>query len=438
MQLTQKIRIFPTAEQQEVLWKLSVRCRLLYNFALAERRKTWEKTGKSVSYTKQQNDLPENEEKYPAYRWVYSKVLQMVLKQLDADYKSFFALWKKGDKNARPPKFKGRKYFTTMTYNESGFKVEKGRVAFAHFYNDVPLEFQIPGKFEFDKVYQVSIFKNGDDFYISITYEKTEKPYIDNGLYQAIDLGITKIITAVNIHGKFLEVKNPRPDKYWQPKIEQVQSRRDHCKKGSNRWTCYHKKLTKMQNKCSNQIRDFQHKLSKKLIENTRANTIIIGNLNVKQMAESNGNDKKKDRSLHRAVQNNGYLSRFARFLTYKARLAGKRVIEISEKDTTKTCCVCGKKHDMKMQDRIMGCDCGNELDRDRNSAVNIMMRFLSQNASVDRLLSFKESILRQTGLATASYSQEALTLQGRVVHGTCAVVLVRYVLAYLISFYVA
>ena len=92
MQLTQKIRIFPTAEQQEVLWKLSVRCRLLYNFALAERRKTWEKTGKSVSYTKQQNDLPENKEKYPAYRWVYSKVLQMVLKQLDADYKSFFAL----------------------------------------------------------------------------------------------------------------------------------------------------------------------------------------------------------------------------------------------------------------------------------------------------------------------------------------------------------
>jgi len=163
-----------------------------------------------------------------------------------------------------------------------------------------------------------------------------------------------------------------------------------------------------MRRKESRQNKDFQHKLSRKLIENTRANTIVIGDLSVKQMAMSKKGDRKKDKGLHRAVQNNGYLSRFARFLTYKAQLAGKRVIEISEKDTTKTCCVCRKKHDMKLWDRVMKCDCGNVIDRDRNSAVNIMVRFLSQNASVDRLLSFKESILRQTGLAIASYSQEA------------------------------
>ncbi|MEA2089729.1 MAG: transposase, partial [Thermoproteota archaeon] len=276
------------------------------------------------------------------------------------------------------------------------------------FYNNTPLEFRIPEKFEFDKVIQISVFKDGGGFYISIIYEKTEKPYFDNGLYQAIDLGITKIVTAVNMHGKFLEVENMRPDKYWQRKIREVQFKRDHCKKGSNRWKRYHKKLRRIQRKCSNQTRDFQHKLTRKLVENTKANTIIIGDLNIKEMAKSNRDDTKRDKSLHRAVHNNGYLSRFARFLTYKAKLEGKRVIEISEEDTTKTCCVCGKKHNMKIWDRIMKCDCGNELDRDKNSAVNIMVRFLSQNALVDRLLSFKKSILRQTGLAIASYSQEA------------------------------
>jgi len=408
MQLTQKIRIFPTPQQEEVLWKLSERCRLLYNFALAERRKSWEETGKSVTYTKQQNDLVDIKKKYPAYRWVYSKVLQMIPRKLDADYKSFFALRKNGDIDAKLPGFKGKKHFTTMTYNQSGFKVEKGRVALVHFCNKIPLEFRIPEKFEFDRVYQVTVFKNEDDFYISITYEKTEKPYFDNRLYQAIDLGITRTVTAVNMHGKFLEAKNPRPDKYWQPKIQEVQSKRDHCKKNSRRWNRYNTKLRKMRRKESRQNKDFQHKLSRKLIENTRANTIVIGDLSVKQMAMSKKGDRKKDKGLHRAVQNNGYLSRFARFLTYKAQLAGKRVIEISEKDTTKTCCVCRKKHDMKLWDRVMKCDCGNVIDRDRNSAVNIMVRFLSQNASVDRLLSFKESILRQTGLAIASYSQEA------------------------------
>ncbi|MFX0163664.1 MAG: hypothetical protein ACFE68_10130 [Candidatus Hodarchaeota archaeon] len=53
-------------------------------------------------------------------------------------------------------------------------------------------------------------------------------------------------------------------------------------------------------------MKDFQHKLSKKLVENTRANTIIIGDLNVKNIANSNKKDKKRDKSLHRAVQNKG------------------------------------------------------------------------------------------------------------------------------------
>ena len=29
---------------------------------------------------------------------------------------------------------------------------------------------------------------------------------------------------------------------------------------------------------------------------------------------------------------------------------------------------------------RVMICDCGNNIDRDRNSSINIMLRFLSQN----------------------------------------------------------
>ena len=36
-----------------------------------------------------------------------------------------------------------------------------------------------------------------------------EDTYFDNGIYQAIDLGITKIVTAINTEGKFFEVKTP-------------------------------------------------------------------------------------------------------------------------------------------------------------------------------------------------------------------------------------
>ncbi len=119
MDLTQKIRVFPTNKQEEVLWELSEKCRLIYNFALAERIENWKKNKDKpkeertyINYTDQQNQLSNIKEKYPEYKWMYSKVLQMTLKKLDSDYKSFLALWNNGDKRARPPRFKSKRYFT--------------------------------------------------------------------------------------------------------------------------------------------------------------------------------------------------------------------------------------------------------------------------------------------------------------------------------------
>ena len=80
---------------------------------------------------------------------------------------------KNGHKDARLPRFKGKKHFTTMDFNQSGFKIADGKIKLSHSYNNIPLE----------------------------------KEYIDNGLYQAFDLGLSRQ-TAVNINGKFFEAKN--------------------------------------------------------------------------------------------------------------------------------------------------------------------------------------------------------------------------------------
>jgi putative transposase len=114
---------------------------------------------------------------------------------------------------------------------------------------------------------------------------------------------------------------------------------------------------------------------------------------------------------LNRFTQNNGYLSRFVRFLSYKSELAGKKVVEIGESNTSKQCYVCGEVHDMPLWIRVMKCDCGNVIDRDKNSSVNLMVRFLSQNALWTGYQQFCGN-LRKTGLPTPTlevYSQEAL-----------------------------
>ncbi len=185
MKLTQKIRIFPTLAQEEVLWKLSEKCRLIYNFALVERRDAYRHGIKGVNYRTQQNDLPLIKKHYPEYRWVYSKVLQYVLRTLAANYESFFALRKNGHANARPPRFKGTQYFTTMVYNQSGFKLEHGKISFSHNYNDIPLEFALPERFSFDdmQVKQVAISTQRKRYFVTITYEVEEPPmWITGGI----------------------------------------------------------------------------------------------------------------------------------------------------------------------------------------------------------------------------------------------------------------
>ena len=130
--------------------------------------------------------------------------------------------------------------------------------------------------------------------------------------------------TGVNSSGKFIEVRNIRPDRHWNPKIDAVQSRRDHCKKRSKDrkpsrlWRRYNAVKRKMERKRSNQLKDFQHKTAKKLVENTKAGTIIIGDLSVKEMPKS----QSATRQMYRSTQGAGYLARFAGFLTYKAILA--------------------------------------------------------------------------------------------------------------------
>ncbi|MFX1407819.1 MAG: RNA-guided endonuclease InsQ/TnpB family protein [Promethearchaeota archaeon] len=401
MLLTQKIRIWPSLEQEQVLWDLSEKCRLLYNFALQERKQDWiakknleRKERHYLTYQQQSKILPIIKQKYPEYRWVYSKVLQQVLKKLDENFKSFFIQIEKGEKNAHPPRFKGKKYFFTLCYNQSGFKIDKRVLYFSHKHpSNINLNFIIPSFYEgFDKIKQVEIKQEKDNkWFICIVFELEAPTYKDNGLYQAIDLGVINLVSAVNLSFKFIQVKNSRSDLYWNNIMKEIQSKRDHCKRGSHRWIFYNRKLLKIKKKCKNQMQDYQHKISNKIIKNTRANTIIIGDLDVKKMVKKqneigNRQNNKARKTLNHSIQNTGSLGRFSQFLTYKAKKIGKRVIRIDESYTSQQCCICGKRTKRALSERVIKCDCGNHMDRDLNSAVNILERFLKQKHQFDFL----------------------------------------------------
>jgi putative transposase len=406
--LTKKFSIKPTRRQKQLLWELAETCRLLYNHALAERKFLYNSYNHRVTYIDQQNALPFLKRRYPRYKYVYSKVLQMTLKKIDAAYKSFFSLVKTGKSTVQLPRFHGKKYFFTLCYNQSGFSITKKSIKFSHKHPlATDLIFSSPFDFTNKTVKQVEIFQDRYDkqFYVAVNYDQPEPPYIDNCIYQAFDLGIIKH-TAINSSGKFLKTTVKRPDKYWHPHIRSLQRRKDHCLKNSRRHRLFTQRLRSIQRKCANQTKDWQHKQSKKLLHNTKANTLIVGDLSVKKMVSNKKNFHKSQRykyqkSLNRGVHNTGHLGRFVEFLTYKAKLIGKRVIVIDERATSKTCAFCGHKKELSpLSMRIYHCEtCGIIVNRDKNSAINIMKRFLSHNApwtGYQQFLSIVDN-LRQT-----------------------------------------
>jgi len=64
----------------------------------------------------------------------------------------------------------------------------------------------------------------------------------------------------------------------------------------------------------------------------------------------------------------------FRRQLEYKCPLYGSKLVVIGRfKPSSKTCSNCGKvKEVLELSERVYRCDCGLELDRDLNAAINI------------------------------------------------------------------
>ncbi|MHA2270493.1 MAG: RNA-guided endonuclease InsQ/TnpB family protein [Candidatus Hodarchaeales archaeon] len=397
MLLTAKLRIYPTTAQADVLWALAERCRLVYNFALQERQKVWQanKTKpqahrQRLTYRDQQNQLPALKKQFPEYRWVYSKVLQMTLHKLDAAYKSYFALRHKGDQTVHPPRFRGKDYFVALCYNQSGFKVANGILTLSHKHpSKLPLAFQLPREAP-ATIKQVEITRDyAHRWFACLQYEVEPPAYFDNSFYQAIDLGIENIVSAVNLHGKFTQFRNKRPERYWRPKLAVVQAKRDRCTKGSRQWQWYNAKYWRMCHKLANQLTDWQHYIAKVVVSHTRANTLIIGDPEPKQMASETKRARKKAQcALHYALQSTGSMSRFADLLTYKAKRQGKRVIRVPEAFTSQTCGNCGQQETRPLSERQITCgNCGLQMDRDLNAAINIMVLFLVQKDVFEGLL---------------------------------------------------
>jgi putative transposase len=378
--LANKFPLFPNKEQKERLEFTLDICRQTYNNLLEELNNQTKIDRKAI-----QHKIVEIKKENPEITQVYSKTLQYECYRLFSNLSALRVL-KQNKKKVGRLRFKGKGWFKTFNLNQSGFSLENNKLHLSKI-GDIKIKIhrEVNGNIK-----QIQIKKEIDKWYaIIITDEK--KQIVCGEKVIGIDLGINNYLTDSDGN----KVENPKILEHSLQKLKHLQKELSRKKKGSNNRKKARIRLEKLHLKISNQRDDFLHKLTTKLIKECKI--IVMEDLNIKQMSQQKYYNARN--------MMDASWGKFYQLLTYKAESAGCQIVKINPRNTSKTCSNCGHIQDMPLWKRTYECaDCGFVIDRDYNSAINILTKLAGQELScVEKSVN---TLIEQTG----SMKQEALT----------------------------
>lgn len=354
-----KYRIYPTKSQVKKLNDNIRSCRFVWNTFLNERKVLYETEKKQISCFDQINKLPELKKEFLFLKNTYSQSLQGIGKSLDLAFKSFFNRVKKGETPGYP-RFKGYNRLSSINYPQyigGGCQIKNGKLAVSKI-GDIKLIYhrELVGR---PKTATIKRTPTGKWFVIiCCEYASESLPVKDNSI--GIDLGISKFATFSD----GVVIENPRFFKEEENNIKKAQSKKDKLVKGSKERFKARKVVNRIHERLSWKRDNFSHQESRKVIN--KYQNIILEKLNTQGMIDNN------IPNLNKCITDVAW-NKFTSFIQYKAVEAGRSVILVNPKNTTKTCSQCGKIVDKPLNERFHRCSCGLVLDRDLNAAINIL-----------------------------------------------------------------
>ena len=193
-----------------------------------------------------------------------------------------------------------------------------------------------------------------------------------------IDLGVTHF--AALSDGTFIE--NPRHFRKAEKQLQRRSQALSRKKDRSHRREKARRLVAKAHRKIRNQRRDFQHKQSRKLVDTYQV--IVFEELQIANLtkAPKPKQDEETGHYLPNGAAVKGGLNKsildagwgtFQQMCTYKAAWAGRTVVKVDPKYTSQVCSGCGTVRKKELSERWHSCECGCELDRDTNAAINIL-----------------------------------------------------------------
>ncbi|MFB7607976.1 RNA-guided endonuclease InsQ/TnpB family protein [Streptomyces gardneri] len=382
-----KFLMRPTMGQQVALGEMLRDHCSLYNGALQERRDTWRHVSKTnVKYGTQSAQLKEIRafDADRQGRWSFSSQ-QATLRRLDKAFAAFFRRIKSGDTPGYP-RFRGANWFDTVDFPKDGDgcrwdSTPHGSVTRVRLQGigHVKVNQHRP---VVGKVKTVSVKREGRRWYVVLTAEQTAPaPLPATGSVAGIDLGVANFLADSN--GGF--VPHPRHGRKAAAKLQAAQHSLGRCKRGSKRRKKVAAKVADLHRKVRRQRLDHAHKAALDLVR--EHDFIAHEDLKIRSMSRAptptpdperpgvflpNGAAAKA--GLNKSIADAGW-GVFLTILYAKAESAGREVIAVDPRNTSRTCPECGhvSAENRPTQEKFHCVSCGHSAHADTVGATNVL-----------------------------------------------------------------
>ena len=244
-------------------------CRWVYNDTLALRKNAWEQEQRSISLYETNKILTEWKKERPDLNQVYSQVLQNVQMRVDLAFKAFFRRVKAGE-NPGYPGFKGKGRYDSITYKQSGFKLEGDHLHLSKI-GDVKILLHRPIEGTI-KTLTIRRSTTGK-WYACFSVEYDPSPLPQKETAVGIDLGLESFATLSN--GE--KIENPRFFRTDEKALAKAQRRLSKAEKGTPERKKARKIVAHVHERIANRRLNFAHQTSRKVVD--RFGTIAFEDL---------------------------------------------------------------------------------------------------------------------------------------------------------------
>jgi putative transposase len=360
-----KYRIYLTNGQRRILEAQLEECRWLYNKILETRRDAHTE-GAPLGLYDLQNAIPDWKAERPSLKLVHSLVLQNVNIRVDLAFQSFFRRVREGAEEVGYPRWKQFGRYDSMTFSQygNGVRLEGERLILSKI-GAVKLVLHRP-VLGTPKTVTLSRSTTGK-WFACFSCETQAKLLEPTEQIVGVDVGLLSFATLSN--GEKIDI--PRFYRQDEQDLKRVQ-RRKQIAKDAKDWeenALQLKLLQKIHERIGNRRSDFAHKRSRELVNQYQV--IVFEDLDPAQMG------KRKGRGMRKSILDVAW-TQFISMTRGKAEEAGRTVILVNPRNTSKMCSDCGTLVPKELGERTHTCPaCGLSLDRDENAALNILQRGL-------------------------------------------------------------